>query len=73
MTGRSRPRVSPIDTVRRLLSRDGHEVILALGPSRDHTDEIAARLSAGDARVRTVPNPTGRTPAARSSVPLSVS
>ena len=40
------------------------EVILALGPSRDRTDEIAARLSAGDSRVRTVPNPTGRTPAA---------
>ena len=40
------------------------EVILALGPSRDRTDEIAARLSAADPRVRTVPNPTGRTPAA---------
>ena len=38
------------------------EVILALGPSRDRTDEIAARLSAADPRVRTVPNPTGRTP-----------
>ncbi len=40
------------------------EVILALGPSRDRTDEIAARLSATDARVRTVPNPTGHTPLA---------
>ncbi len=40
------------------------EVILALGPSRDRTDEIAARLSAADPRVRTVPNPTGSTPCA---------
>jgi len=40
------------------------EVILALGPSRDRTDEIAARLSAADPRVRTVPNPSGRTPSA---------
>src|SRR3954471_17568113 len=40
------------------------EVILALGPSRDRTDEIAARLSAADPRVRTVPNPTGATPSA---------
>src|SRR6185312_14784560 len=40
------------------------EVVLALGPSRDRTDEIAARLSRADPRVRTVPNPTGRTPAA---------
>ncbi|MBW1601871.1 glycosyltransferase family 2 protein [Streptomyces sp. JJ66] len=39
------------------------EVVIALGPSTDRTDEIAAELSAQDARVRTVPNPTGRTPA----------
>lgn len=38
------------------------EVILALGPSRDDTGAIAARLAAGDPRVRTVPNPSGRTP-----------
>ncbi|HVT20530.1 MAG TPA: glycosyltransferase family 2 protein [Mycobacteriales bacterium] len=37
------------------------EVVLALGPSRDRTDEVAAGLAA-DARVRTVPSPTGRTP-----------
>lgn len=36
-------------------------VVLALGPSRDRTDEIAADLEACDARVSTVPNPTGRT------------
>ncbi|KUO19015.1 glycosyltransferase family 2 protein [Streptomyces dysideae] len=45
------------------------EVVIALGPSTDRTDEIAAELvrdTASDRskRVHTVPNPTGRTPAA---------
>ncbi|MFD5473959.1 glycosyltransferase family 2 protein [Streptomyces sp. NPDC127105] len=40
------------------------EVVIALGPSTDRTDEIAAGLVADDPRVHTVPNPTGRTPAA---------
>ena len=40
------------------------EVVIALGPSADRTDEIAAELVSEDPRVRTVPNPTGRTPAA---------
>lgn len=40
------------------------QVVLALGPSEDATDDIAARLAAADDRVRTVPNPTGRTAAA---------
>ncbi|NUR05300.1 MAG: glycosyltransferase family 2 protein [Streptomyces sp.] len=45
------------------------EVVLALGPSKDRTDEIAAELVAATAsnenkRVHTVPNPAGRTPAA---------
>jgi glycosyltransferase involved in cell wall biosynthesis len=39
------------------------EVVLALGPSRDRTDEIAAEIAAADPRVRLVANPTGRTPA----------
>ncbi len=39
------------------------EVVIALGPSTDRTDAIAAELAAEDPRVRTVPNPTGRTPA----------
>ncbi|WP_279240127.1 glycosyltransferase family 2 protein [Streptomyces sp. 891-h] len=39
------------------------EVVIALGPSTDRTDEIAAELAAEDPRVHTVPNPTGRTPA----------
>ncbi|MDP9397739.1 MAG: glycosyltransferase family 2 protein [Actinomycetota bacterium] len=40
------------------------EVVLALGPSRDDTDAVAGRLSAADPRVRTVRNPSGRTPSA---------
>jgi succinoglycan biosynthesis protein ExoA len=39
------------------------EVLIALGPSRDRTADVAAALGAADSRVRTVPNPTGRTPA----------
>jgi succinoglycan biosynthesis protein ExoA len=38
------------------------QVILALGPSTDRTNEVAARICAGDSRVSSVPNPTGRTP-----------
>jgi len=55
------------EAVDRILAQDypgDLEVVLALGPSRDRTDEVAARLVAADPRVRTVPNPTGRTPAA---------
>ncbi|MGW1838183.1 glycosyltransferase family 2 protein [Streptomyces sp. BBFR2] len=40
------------------------EVVIAVGPSADRTEEIAAELAAEDPRVRTVANPTGRTPAA---------
>ncbi|WP_245617232.1 glycosyltransferase family 2 protein [Knoellia subterranea] len=40
------------------------EVVLALGPSTDDTDAVAARLAARDDRVRTVANPSGRTPSA---------
>lgn len=38
------------------------EVVLALGPSKDRTDEVAAALAGSDPRVRLVANPTGRTP-----------
>jgi glycosyltransferase involved in cell wall biosynthesis len=38
------------------------EVVIALGPSTDTTDEVAASLAAADPRVRTVTNPSGRTP-----------
>ncbi|MER6120310.1 glycosyltransferase family 2 protein [Streptomyces sp. A0642] len=55
------------NSVRHILEQeyDGEmEVVIALGPSTDRTDEIAAELVAEDPRVHTVPNPTGRTPAA---------
>jgi len=39
------------------------EVILALGPSRDNTNAVAAALIAADDRVRSVDNPSGRTAA----------
>ena len=38
------------------------QVVLALGPSTDRTDAVAARICAGDSRVSSVQNPTGRTP-----------
>jgi succinoglycan biosynthesis protein ExoA len=40
------------------------QVVLAVGPSKDRTQEVADALAAADPRVRAVPNPTGRTPAA---------
>ncbi|MBR7829937.1 glycosyltransferase family 2 protein [Actinospica sp. MGRD01-02] len=55
------------DAVSHILGQDypGEiELVIALGPSRDRTDAIAAGLCAADPRVRTVPNPSGRTPAA---------
>ncbi|MCA1223819.1 glycosyltransferase family 2 protein [Streptomyces sp. 8L] len=61
------------NAVRHILEQeyDGEmEVVIALGPSTDRTDEIAAELVRETAangrgrRVATVPNPTGRTPAA---------
>jgi len=39
------------------------EVILALGPSRDRTNEIAEQLRVADSRVVLVESPTGRTAA----------
>ncbi len=38
------------------------EVLLAIGPSRDRTAEIAAQLSRADPRVQVLDNPSGRTP-----------
>lgn len=37
------------------------ELVMALGPSRDRTDEVAAQIAGSDARVRCVPNPSGAT------------
>ena len=53
------------DAVAMILAQDYSgplEVVLALGPSTDRTDEVAADLAAGDARVHVVANPSGRTP-----------
>jgi succinoglycan biosynthesis protein ExoA len=55
------------ESVHRILDQDypGEiEIVLALGPSKDGTDAVAADLAAHDPRVQTVRNPTGRTPAA---------
>ncbi|WP_214109907.1 glycosyltransferase family 2 protein [Acrocarpospora catenulata] len=38
------------------------EVVLAVGPSKDRTQEVADAIAAADPRVSVVPNPTGRTP-----------
>jgi succinoglycan biosynthesis protein ExoA len=38
------------------------EVVIALGPSRDRTDDVAAAIAREDDRVSTVANPSGRTP-----------
>lgn len=40
------------------------QVVLALGPSRDRTAEVAAELARQDERVVVVDNPSGRTPEA---------
>ncbi|GII90996.1 glycosyltransferase family 2 protein [Sinosporangium siamense] len=53
------------EAVRQVLSQhyDGPmEVVLAIGPSHDRTQEVADALAAEDPRVIVVPNPTGRTP-----------
>jgi succinoglycan biosynthesis protein ExoA len=40
------------------------ELVLAVGPSRDRTEEIAARLAAADPRITVVANPAGQIPSA---------
>ena len=39
------------------------EIILALGPSRDRTNEIATKLASHDNRVKLIDSPTGKTAA----------
>ena len=54
------------ESVSAILSQDYlgiFEVILALGPSQDRTNEIANALAARDNRVKLVSNPTGKTAA----------
>jgi glycosyltransferase involved in cell wall biosynthesis len=38
------------------------ELVVALGPSRDRTEDVAAEIAAADPRVTLVPSPSGRTP-----------
>ena len=40
------------------------ELVLALGPSTDNTNEIAAQLAQSDSRIKLVSNPSGKTAAA---------
>ena len=52
--------------VKAVLSQDfsgAIEVVLAVGPSKDRTLEIANKLAAADKRVKVVANPSGRTAA----------
>jgi len=54
------------NAVRTILAQDytgEKEIVLALGPSRDRSDEIARRLAAEDPRVRLVANPERDIPA----------
>jgi hypothetical protein len=58
------------DSVRRIMTQDypgEMELVLAVGPSRDRTEEIARRLAAEDPRVVVVANPTGLNIAIRAS------
>jgi len=51
------------ESVRQVLAQDypgGFELVLAVGPSRDRTEQIARGLAAADDRVTVVPNPSGR-------------
>src|ERR1700760_4927191 len=38
----------------------GFELVLAIGPSKDHTEAIARELAAADSRITVVPNPSGQ-------------
>ena len=55
------------EAVRAVLSQDypgDLELVLAVGPSHDQSDEISKRLAAADSRITVVPNPSGLIPSA---------
>jgi hypothetical protein len=55
------------EAVRHILAQDYpglFELLLAVGPSGDRTEEIARQLAADDPRITVVANPSGRIPAA---------
>jgi glycosyltransferase involved in cell wall biosynthesis len=64
--------MSVLNEARHLRSAVGHvlgqdypgalEVVVALGPSQDGTDQVARELAAADPRIKLVANPTGATP-----------
>lgn len=43
---------------------DGIELLLAVGPSKDRTEQVAKKLAADDPRIKVVANPTGGIPSA---------
>ena len=52
------------NAIHSILSQDYRgslEIILALGPSKDKTDEIARKLASEDSRIILIKNPSGRT------------
>lgn len=64
------PVLNEVDEIRSAVSslvaqdhRGPFEVILALGPSVDGTNEVVAEMAAHDPRIRSIPNPIGSTPA----------
>jgi hypothetical protein len=55
------------ESVRHVLGQDYPgplELVLAVGPSADRTEQIAGALAAAEPRITVVPNPSGRIPAA---------
>jgi glycosyltransferase involved in cell wall biosynthesis len=55
-----------VDSVNRILAQEyagDLDVVLAVGPSKDRTREVAEELQRSSDRVTVVDNPTGRTPA----------
>ena len=55
------------ESVRHVLGQDypgEFELVLAVGPSADRTEQIARELAAAQPRLTVVPNPTGKIPAA---------
>ena len=55
------------ESVRHVLGQDypgEFEIVLAVGPSADRTEQIARDLAAAQPRLTVVPNPTGQIPAA---------
>jgi succinoglycan biosynthesis protein ExoA len=55
------------ESVRHVLSQDypgEFELVLAVGPSADRTEQLAQDLAAAEPRLTVVPNPTGQIPSA---------